>query len=428
MHNTHINGMDHTGHSRYVSSFMPQQPQSQTNYMQGQPAPPGGLYPSGGYNAGRNMAQPMNGQYNRPPGGVAPSTHLQRAGSTGSVGHRMNGGMGNLNGHNSIGGLGGQLSVGLSMANRGSNPQGHGGVLGPQQALSVGARSGSAPTAYGQSGNFAGNSGVINPMGGHTGDSEVKPSDMSAPNFGAEDFPTLGGTMGAPRSMHSEMQPGMPTLAAQKVAGIPAQDSHFQMANEDFPALAPNSMQDARAGSKDQPQSLGPDFSSGLQVSSAPMQHKPGGDPTDAKSSHGLLGLLDVIQMTSADLNTLALGTDLTTLGLNLNSTEPLYSTFASPWADAPCRREPDFALPHCYYMQPPTLKTGHVQKFQLETLFYIFYMMPKDTLQAVAASELHARDWNCLLYTSDAADEEDSVDLGGRRIIKKKKKKKKNK
>eukprot|EP00658_Telonema_sp_P-2_P062890 TRINITY_DN51556_c0_g1_i1.p1 TRINITY_DN51556_c0_g1~~TRINITY_DN51556_c0_g1_i1.p1 ORF type:complete len:173 (+),score=20.39 TRINITY_DN51556_c0_g1_i1:155-673(+) len=32
----------------------------------------------------------------------------------------------------------------------------------------------------------------------------------------------------------------------------------------------------------------------------------------------------------------------------------------------------------------------------------------------------------DCLLYTSDAADEEDSVDLGGRRIIKKKKKKSK--
>ena len=29
-----------------------------------------------------------------------------------------------------------------------------------------------------------------------------------------------------------------------------------------------------------------------------------------------------------------------------------------------------------------------------------------------------------CLLYTSDAADERSSVDLGGRRIIKKKKKK----
>ena len=28
---------------------------------------------------------------------------------------------------------------------------------------------------------------------------------------------------------------------------------------------------------------------------------------------------------------------------------------------------------------------------------------------------------WGCLLYTSDAADERSSVDLGGRRIIKKK-------
>eukprot|EP00658_Telonema_sp_P-2_P055372 TRINITY_DN44020_c0_g1_i2.p1 TRINITY_DN44020_c0_g1~~TRINITY_DN44020_c0_g1_i2.p1 ORF type:complete len:131 (-),score=20.44 TRINITY_DN44020_c0_g1_i2:25-417(-) len=32
-----------------------------------------------------------------------------------------------------------------------------------------------------------------------------------------------------------------------------------------------------------------------------------------------------------------------------------------------------------------------------------------------------------CLLYTSDAADEEDSVDLGGRRIIKKKKNNREN-
>src|SRR5674536_374671 len=36
--------------------------------------------------------------------------------------------------------------------------------------------------------------------------------------------------------------------------------------------------------------------------------------------------------------------------------------------------------------------------------------------------SSPRAGDEPCLLYTSDAADEEDSVDLGGRRIIKKKK------
>ena len=41
-----------------------------------------------------------------------------------------------------------------------------------------------------------------------------------------------------------------------------------------------------------------------------------------------------------------------------------------------------------------------------------------------LALSRAFALDSNCLLYTSDAADEEDSVDLGGSRIIKKKKKK----
>ena len=41
---------------------------------------------------------------------------------------------------------------------------------------------------------------------------------------------------------------------------------------------------------------------------------------------------------------------------------------------------------------------------------------------QHVGASEHPDHDGTCLLYTSDAADERSSVDLGGRRIIKKKK------
>jgi CCR4-NOT transcription complex subunit 2 len=44
--------------------------------------------------------------------------------------------------------------------------------------------------------------------------------------------------------------------------------------------------------------------------------------------------------------------------------------------------------------MQPPALKTSHFGKFQLETLFYIFYNMPRDTLQAYAATELYNREW----------------------------------
>lgn len=50
---------------------------------------------------------------------------------------------------------------------------------------------------------------------------------------------------------------------------------------------------------------------------------------------YGLLGLLGVIRMTDADRNALALGSDLTLLGLNLGSTEQIYSTFSSPWSES---------------------------------------------------------------------------------------------
>src|SRR5665648_1255150 len=49
-----------------------------------------------------------------------------------------------------------------------------------------------------------------------------------------------------------------------------------------------------------------------------------------------------------------------------------------------------------------------------------------QDVYVVVAIGDPRARAKVCLLYTSDAADEEDSVDLGGRRIIKKKTKSKK--
>ena len=46
----------------------------------------------------------------------------------------------------------------------------------------------------------------------------------------------------------------------------------------------------------------------------------------------------------------------------------------------------------------------------------------PEEVNRVVHPSEaMHLRSLLCLLYTSDAADERSSVDLGGRRIIKKK-------
>ncbi|XP_019076243.1 probable NOT transcription complex subunit VIP2 isoform X2 [Vitis vinifera] len=94
-----------------------------------------------------------------------------------------------------------------------------------------------------------------------------------------------------------------------------------------------------------------------------------------APDPFGLLGLLSVIRMSDPDLTSLALGIDLTTLGLNLNSAENLHKTFGSPWSDEPAKGDPEFSVPQCYYAkQPPALHQGYFLKFQVETLFYIFY------------------------------------------------------
>lgn len=128
--------------------------------------------------------------------------------------------------------------------------------------------------------------------------------------------------------------------------------------------------------------------------SSNPAGGSAAGAGSALSGDFGLLGLLGVIRMTDADRQSLAMGSDLTLLGLNMNTNDQLYSTFASPWSESPASKEPQYQLPMCYYMQPPALKTGHLSKFQLETLFYIFYALPKDVLQAYSAQELYSREW----------------------------------
>lgn len=78
--------------------------------------------------------------------------------------------------------------------------------------------------------------------------------------------------------------------------------------------------------------------SGGVSKNSAHAGSAIGGD-------YGLLGLLSVIRMTDADRNRLALGSDLTLLGLNLNSSDNLYSTFGGPFSDKPATREPHYQV-----------------------------------------------------------------------------------
>uniref|UniRef100_A0A7N0UKY2 NOT2/NOT3/NOT5 C-terminal domain-containing protein n=1 Tax=Kalanchoe fedtschenkoi TaxID=63787 RepID=A0A7N0UKY2_KALFE len=117
--------------------------------------------------------------------------------------------------------------------------------------------------------------------------------------------------------------------------------------------------------------------------------------PHSTPDPYGLLGLLSVIRMSNPNLTSLALGTDLTTLGLNLNSAENLHKTFGGPWSEEPIRGDTDFSVPQCYSAkQPPTLHQGYFSRFSLDTLFYIFYSMPKDEAQLYAANELHNKGW----------------------------------
>lgn len=233
------------------------------------------------------------------------------------------------------------------------------------------------------------------------------PARDTGPVFDMSDFPALGASSDKGTSMNLgsalEARPNPNRDRIQSHQPVP----HIQ-SEGDFPSLGSGTTTAKTNGQYPGPRGassghpVGTDANRALSKQSHSendvaqlKKPKPKGPCMSHSDLFALKGLLQVIRMTDPDLNTLALGMDLTSLaGLNLNSTEVLYPTFASPWADSPMPREPTYDLPYCYYMQPPALKTSHLSKFRLETLFYIFYNMPRDTLQVYAAKELYSREW----------------------------------
>src|SRR5678815_6196450 len=69
--------------------------------------------------------------------------------------------------------------------------------------------------------------------------------------------------------------------------------------------------------------------------------------------------------------------------------------------------------LAHHHEAYKPVFTTGSARRKELDEILTRYPTKMAALLPAL---------WICLLYTSDAADERSSVDLGGRRIIKKKK------
>merc|ERR1719282_1133007 len=114
----------------------------------------------------------------------------------------------------------------------------------------------------------------------------------------------------------------------------------------------------------------------------------------------GMIGLLTFIRAAETDPNlvSLALGADLTTLGLNLNSEVNLFPTFGGPWAETPCRpQDIDFHVPHEYLTNTAIrekLAPVKLNRYKDDILFYMFYTNVGDVLQLAAAAELYNRDW----------------------------------
>lgn len=83
------------------------------------------------------------------------------------------------------------------------------------------------------------------------------------------------------------------------------------------------------------------------------------------KDQFGMVGLLTFIRAAETDPNlvSLALGQDLTALGLNLNSQDNLYPTFGGPWAETPCRAQ------DIDYHVPPEYIINHSIRFVMTML-----------------------------------------------------------
>lgn len=216
-------------------------------------------------------------------------------------------------------------------------------------------------------------------------------------------------------SRFQPQQHGLPSQLQQQ-----SRDEEFSIQNEDFPAL-PGSAPSAKPShfqpqlvqqspSQQQlqhPATISPMISEpapgnypvfpGLPMMNSsvlPTLPRQGPSATLVKDPrYGLLGLVDVVKMTDKDLAMLSLGQDLASFGLNLNSSDNLYASFSSPFSES-SGAEPQYSVPPCYVNHAPSFKIENLVKIQIETLFYMFYSMPKDVMQAYAAQELYRRDW----------------------------------
>ena len=116
------------------------------------------------------------------------------------------------------------------------------------------------------------------------------------------------------------------------------------------------------------------------------------------KDKFGMKGYVAEQDSASPAARTLMRGVDLPTLGINMGSQEPLLQTYPGPWASpnaAPLRPlDSEYTIPDCYTVKKIAPLSSRITGFVDETLFFIFYTMPRDFIQMQVATELVARKW----------------------------------
>lgn len=113
---------------------------------------------------------------------------------------------------------------------------------------------------------------------------------------------------------------------------------------------------------------------------------------------YGLNGLLGLLRAENPDQNTVAIGSDLNILGLDMSEKSvdvKLSKTFPSPWIETSRSEvEPQFTVPEYFKVDSLSKVEDKLTLFTDETLFYIFYTRTKDVLQELSARELMNRNW----------------------------------
>lgn len=188
-----------------------------------------------------------------------------------------------------------------------------------------------------------------------------------------------------------------------------SESSEFTMSSEDFPALPGTQNREgsspggsladksSNGGGGDASSDRGTNEKNAMKSG---IQTHPDGRVTNIPASmvndqFGMVGLLTFIRAAETDPNlvSLALGQDLTALGLNLNSPDNLYPTFGGPWAEQPLRpQDIDFHVPPEYLINSSIrdkLAAIKLNRYKDDLLFYMFYNNAGDVLQIAAANEL---------------------------------------